>query len=212
MIKNRTNFQQPTPKVIYTNVSRTVLNNIEKNNAYNTNIRDSVSFKGLQINQANSSKEIKEIVNLFYDSIEHNLEPNKKPKFYDKILRKILTFPFVITSKGSTSIIETVKSENILIGGYSLNLFIADATSHLNFITLAPDVMKTKMGLEALKLMGKRICQTLENNNIKEMTCTTSSKNKPISNLLKRLKAEKKQLPFSEIEYKISLEQLKNIL
>lgn len=197
------------------NINRTVSNSI-KNETCTTydidNIRDLVSFKGLQVNQANSSKEIKELVNLFYDAMEHNLEPNKKARFFDKILRKILTFPFVIASKGPTSITETVKSGSKLIGGYSLNLDITNATSHLGFITLAPNVMKTKTGVEVLKLMWKRIYQALENNNIKEMTWTTNSKNKSINNLLKRLKAEKTQLPFSETKYKISLEQLKNIL
>lgn len=197
------------------NINRTVSNSI-KNETCTTydidNIRDLVSFKGLQVNQVNSSKEITELVNLFYDAIEHNLEPNKKTRFFDKILRKILTFPFVIASKGPTSITETVKSGSKLIGGYSLNLDITNATSHLGFITLAPNVMKTKTGVEVLKLMWKRIYQALENNNIKEMTWTTNSKNKSINNLLKRLKAEKTQLPFSETKYKISLEQLKNIL
>lgn len=213
MIKNITSFNLSNVKA--NNINRTVLNSM-KNETYTTyginNIKDSVSFKGLQVNQANSSKEIKELVNLFYDAIKHNLEPNKKTRFFDKILRKILTFPFVIASKGSTSVTETVKSGSKLIGGYSLSIDIANATSHLGFITLAPNVMKTKTGVEALKLMKKRICQILENNNIKEMTWTTNSKNKPINNLLKKLKVEKKQLPFSETEYKMSLEQLRNIL
>lgn len=210
MIRMITNFQNSSSKVIYTNVDRAVLNNREKNKNYNTNTtKDSVSFKGLCVNQANSSKEIKEIVNLFYEAIEHNLEPNKKIRFFDKMIRKMLTWPFVIGSKLSTSVTETVKSGNILVGGFSLNIDTANATSHLGFITLAPDFMKTKTGVEALNLMKKRICQILESNNIEEMTWTTNSRNKPINNLLKRLNAERKQLIFSESEYKISLEQLK---
>lgn len=213
MIKNITSFNLSNVKT--NNINRTVLNS-RKNETYTTydinNINDSISFRGLKVNQANSSKEIKELVNLFYDALEHNLEPNKKTRFFDKIFRKILTLPFVIASKGPTSVTETVKSGSKLIGGYSLNIYTANATSHLGFITLAPNVMKTKTGVEALKLMWEKICKTLENNNIKEMTCTTNSKNKPINNLLKKLKAERKQLPFSETEYKISLEQLKNIL
>lgn len=149
---------------------------------------------------------------MFYDALKHNIEPNKKNGFFDKIRRKILTFPFVTALKQPTSVTETVKSENRLIGGYSLSIDIANAKSHLGFITLAPEVMKTKTGIEALKLMGKRICQILENNNIKEMTWSTNSKNKPINNLLKRLKAEKNSFFLSETEYRISIERLKDIL
>ena len=137
------------------------------------------------------------------------MEQIKKTGFFDKILRKIISLPFVISSKLPTCVTETVKSENKLIGGYSLSIHVANATSHLGFITLAPDVIKTKTGVKALKLMGEKIYQTLEKNNIKEITWTTNQQNKPINNLLKRFKADKKQLPFSETEYKISIEQLK---
>lgn len=203
MIKNTTSFNLSNVKT--NNINRTILNS-RKNETYTTydinNIKDSVSFRGLQVNQANSSKEIKELVNLFLDAIEHNLEPNKKTRFFDRIFRKILTIPFVISSKVPTSVTETVKSGSKLIGGYSLSIDIVNATSHLGFITLAPNVMKTKTGVEALKLMWKRICQTLENNNIKEMTWTTNSKNKPINNLLKKLKAEKSNFLFPKLNIK----------
>lgn len=149
---------------------------------------------------------------MFYDSLEHNLDPNKKTRFFDKFLRKILTYPFVITSKHTTSVTETVKSGDKLLGGYSLNLSVANSTSHLGFITLARDVMRTKTGVEVLKLIAERICKTLENNGIKEMTWTTNAKNKHINNLLKRLKPEKKRVILSETEYRISLEQLKTLL
>lgn len=211
MINNITNIHHPNYN-IYTNVERTVLSNTGKNkpcNSYGINVSDTVSFSGLRVNQAHSSKEIKEIVNLFYESLRHNIEPNKKPMFFDKILRKILTYPFIVAAKQPTSVTEVVKSGDKLVGGYSLNLDIGSSTSHLNFMTLAPDAMKTGTGAEALKLIAKRICQILENAGIKEMTWSTNANNKPINNLLKRLNPEKKQVFLSETKYKISLEQLK---
>ena len=215
MIRNIPNFYKPNSKTIYTNVDQTVLCSIGKNKPCSSsgfNFNDSISFSGLQVNQAKSTKEIKEIVNLFYNSLKHNIEPDKKTRFFDKVIRKILINTLVMTSKLPTSVTEIVKSGEKLVGGYSLSTDILNSTSHLSFITLAPDFMKTKTGVEALKLMAKRICQTLENNSIKEMTWTTNAKNKPINNLLKRLKPEKKRVILSETEYKVSLEQLKNVL
>lgn len=190
------------------------INGIKNYDNYNIlNTKDSIAFKGLHVERAQAYKEIKELVNLFYAAMKHNLEPNSKmPGFIDKIIRDILTLPFVLAAKQPTSITEVVKSGNKLVGGYSLGI-VENKTAHLGFIVLAPDVMKTKTGVETLKLMGKRICKALESNYIEEMTWTSNAKNIPISNLLKRLKAVKKrQLPYSETEYIISLEQLKNAL
>ena len=190
------------------------INNNKNYNNYNTlNPKDTVTFTGLQVKRAQSYKEVKELVNLFYDALKHNIEPNSKQLgFIDKIIRNISTIPFVLTAKHPKSITEAVKSGDKLIGGYSLNI-VENETSHLGFITLAPEVMKTKTGIETLKLMGKRICEALESNNIDEMTWTTNARNTPINNLLKRLNAaEKERLAFSETEYIISLEQLKKHL
>ena len=214
MISNIINLRQPIYKTVYPGLARTERNNTAKNKPYNnydTNITNTVSFNGLRVNHAKSHEEIKEIVNLFYDALKHNIKPNKK-LFFEKILRRILTYPFVINSKLPTTYTETVKSGDKLVGGYSLNIDILNSTSHLNFMTLTPDVMKTKTGAETLKLMAKRICQNLENNCIKEMTWSTNSKNKPMNNLLKRLSPEKNGTTFTETKYKISLEQLKNVL
>lgn len=190
---------------------------INKNKYYNNynigNSKDTISFKGMQVNKVNSSKEIKELVNLFYDALEHNLEPNsKKLGFISRIIKYISTLPILITTKLPGAVNEVVKSGNKIVGGFSLNIDKTGNTAHLGFLTITPDVVKTKTGVEALKLMGKRICSTLDSNKINEMTCTTNSRNKPINNLLKKLKADKiKELPFGENEYIISLDRLKTI-
>ena len=83
------------------------------------------------------------------------------------------------------------------------------SSAHLGFITLAPEYIRTKAGIEALKKLGKRIYENANANNVKELTWTTNSKNKNINNLLKRLGAEKvKEIALGEAEYKISINDL----
>lgn len=183
-------------------------------NNYNlsTNNKDTISFTGLRVSQAKTTQEIRTLGNLFFDALKHNLEPHSKtPKIIEKITRHIATYPLILVAKQPSSITEMINYENKLAGGYSMNLDLVNHTAHLGFITLAPDLVKTKKGLESLKLMGKRICQNLEVDNIKELTFTTNSKNKFINNLLKKIGAAKVKKFFSETEYKISFDQLKEI-
>lgn len=186
-----------------------------KNNFNTTllNKSDSVAFTGLRVSQVQLTNDIKELVNLFYTAVKHNVEPNSKiPKFVDNIRRRILTYPFVKVAKQPNSITESIKQGDKLVGGYSITLDRAKSTAHLGFMTLAPDVIKTKTGVDTLFLIGKRICENLEHNNIKEITLTTNSKNVQINNLLKRLDAQKVSQFFSESEYKISVKQFKENL
>lgn len=117
--------------------------------------------------------------------------------------------PFSISSKQPNSITEVIEKENKLIGGYSMSINPLKSSAHLGFITLAPEYIRTKAGIEALKKLGTRIYENANANNVKELTWTTNSKNKNINNLLKRLGAEKvKEIALGEAEYKISINDL----
>ena len=172
--------------------------------------QDRLSFTGTIIKRINSKDEIKKILDLFYDSLVYNLEPNKtQSKFLRKIDRYISMLPFSIASKQPNSITEVIEKENQLIGGYSMNINPLKSSAHLGFITLAPEYIRTKSGIEALKKLGIRIYENANANNVKELTWTTNSKNKNINNLLKRLGAEKvKEIALGEAEYKISINDL----
>lgn len=189
------------------------INNTPKSNNYKTYIpipQDRLSFTGIIIKRINSKDEIKKILDLFYDSLVYNLEPNKtKSKFLRKIDRFISMLPFSISSKQPNSITEVIEKENKLIGGYSMSINPLKSSAHLGFITLAPEYIRTKAGIEALKKLGTRIYENANANNVKELTWTTNSKNKNINNLLKRLGAEKvKEIALGEAEYKISINDL----
>ena len=193
------------------------INNTPTSNNYKTYTpisQDRLSFTGTIIKRINSKDEIKKILDLFYDSLIYNLEPNKtQSKFLRKIDRYISMLPFSIASKQPNSITEVIEKENKLIGGYSMSINPLKSSAHLGFITLAPEYIRTKAGIEALKKLGIRIYENANANNVKELTWTTNSKNKNINNLLKRLGAEKvKELALGEAEYKISINDLRKKL
>ncbi len=174
---------------------------------------DVVSFTGIMVRPVKDKTEIKELVNLFYDTFKSNMAPKSKSfKFLEKIERYICTLPFMASAQKPCNITEMVKLGNKLTGGYSMTLNNADSTAHIGFITLAPEFMRTRTGVNTLKMIGQRICQNLELNNIKEFTWTTNLNNKPINRLLKRFNAEKVRQFCSECEYKISVDKFKSKL
>ena len=163
------------------------INSIAKTNAINSSSArfsnfqkstDTVSFTGISVRPVKNNEEIKELVNTFYDALKHNLEPNSKScKFIEKIDRFIATLPFITSAKQPGCITEVIKSGGNLAGGYSISINAANSSAHIGFLTLAPEYIKTRTGIGFLKMIGKRICQNLEINNIKNLTWTTNSKN-----------------------------------
>ncbi len=201
-------------KIINKNFTPAKINNFSR--SYNTKKtsaipQDKISFRGTIIKRVQSKEEIKEVLDLFYNSLKHNLEPNKKtPKFLEKIDRYLSLLPFSIASRQPNCITEVVKNENKLAGGYSMIVNSENCTAHIGFITLAPEYIKTKSGIEVLKNIGRRIYENANLNNVKEITLTTNSKNKSINNLLKRLGAEKvNEIVLGETKYKISMNFIK---
>lgn len=175
-------------------------------------MQDKVSFTGTIIRPVKDRTEIKELVNFFYDSVKHNLDPGKKSTFLDKISKYLAIKEFSFTTKLPGNITEVVKSENKIAGGYSMSIN-KDSTAHLGFMTLVPEFMRTKTGIEILKGMGKRICENAELNNVETLTWTTNKRNRPINLLLRRIGAEKtRNFAFGESEYKISIKDLKKRL
>lgn len=175
--------------------------------------KDTVSFTGIIVRPVKNENEIKEIVNLFYNSVKHNLEPNNKTSLWlNKIDRYFSTMPFIAGAKSPKSITEIIKNETNLVGGYSMVVNHEKSSAHISFLTLAPQYMKTKSGLNILKSIAKRICQNADINNVNELTWTTNSKNKPITRMLQRFPVQKKWTIAGESEYKISLKDFKNTL
>ena len=192
-------------KIINKNFTPAKINNFSR--SYNTKKtsaipQDKISFSGTIIKRVQSKEEIKEVLDLFYNSLKHNLEPNKKtPKFLEKIDRYLSLLPFSIASRQPNCITEVVKNENKLAGGYSMIVNSENCTAHIGFITLAPEYIKTKSGIEVLKNIGRRIYENANLNNVKEITLTTNSSAEKVNEIV-----------LGETKYKISINNLKNNL
>ncbi len=171
---------------------------------------DSILFDQLHVCLAWSTKDIKQVINLFHDSLLHNLKPGTKLSgFIQKMQRYFSISPFLHFAKRPGSLTESIKLGDKIVGGYSINLDKSHSTAALGFIAISQDVMRTKTGNDVLKLIAKRISKNLELNNIEELTWTTNSKNIQINNLLKRFEAQEVRRFWSVTEYKITLEQFK---
>lgn len=171
-----------------------------------------ISFTGAIIEPA-SPKEVKELANIFYSTFKHNVAPNKKEfKLFEKIDRYLSTKPFIKIAELSNVLTETAKIDEKIAGGYSMTV-MPDKTAHLNFITLSPELVRTKTGISVLKDIGKRIFDTAVINDVEVITYTTNTKNKPINSLLERFSPVKiRDIAFGESEYAIPLQKIEEVL
>ena len=106
-------------KIINKNFTPAKINNFSS--SYNTKKtsaipQDKISFSGTIIKRVQSKEEIKEVLDLFYNSLKHNLEPNKKtPKFLEKIDRYLSLLPFCsLAIESKSDLVKTFKKR----GGY----------------------------------------------------------------------------------------------
>ncbi len=204
----RINIQNP----LISKTSNINQDKIPQISSHHNAMSDKVAFSGTIIRPVKDNIEINELVDLFFNALKHNLEPGKKLTFFDKIGKFIAKKEFSIATKLPNSITEVVKAENKLAGGYSITVN-KDATAHLGFITLSPEFMKTRTGIEILKGMGRRICENAELNNVETLTWTTNERNKPVNLLLKRIGAHKtRNILMGESEYQVSIRDLKKKL
>lgn len=192
--------------------------NTNRNLSYSKNSlpltpKDNMTFTGTIIRPVKNHAETKELVNLFYDSFKHNISTHKNTSgLLEKLDRYLCTFPFLTVAKKESSVTEIVKSENKLVGGYSMNISPIYSSAHIGFITIGKEYMKTKTGIEILKTIGKRIYENAAINNVRELTWTTNSRNKQINRLLKRFEPDNVRKIASETEYKITLEKFRSKL
>lgn len=105
-----------------------------------------------------------------FDLFKHNINTHQnKFGLLEKLDRYLCTLPFLTIAKKASSITEIVKSENKLVGGYSMNISPIYSSAHIGFITISKEYMKTKTGIDILKAIGKRICENAVINNVKEL-------------------------------------------
>lgn len=204
----RINIQNPLISKT-SNINQDKISQISK---HHNAMSDKVAFSGTIIRPVKDNIEIKELVDLFFNAVKHNLEPGKKNTFFDKIGSYIAKKEFFMLAKLPNTIIEVVKSDNKIAGGYAISIN-DDATAYLGFMTLGQDFMKTRTGIEILKEMGRRICENAELNNVETLTWTTNERNKPVNLLLKRIGAHKtRNILMGESEYQVSIRDLKKKL
>lgn len=138
--------QEKSMLTISTNKS-IIKTNTKRNLSYSKNLltkQDNLTFTGTIIRPVKNHSETKELVNLFYDSIKHNINTHKnKFGLLEKLDRYLCTFPFLTVAKKASSVTEIVKSENKLVGGYSMNISPIYSSAHIGFITISKEFVKT---------------------------------------------------------------------
>lgn len=178
---------------------------------------DTLSISAPVIKRLTDKKEINELADMFYnsviDSFAHNSKMTKNPlvKLIHNIQRKILTIPFKLGATSPNYIIESIKADGKLLGGYSMTV-AKDNTAFVNFMTLSPEVKGTKTSVNLLFTMGKRIADNAKVNNLEYISWTANTRNKKIISLLNRFNSEKKNLPLGEIQYKISVKDFSDTI
>lgn len=177
----------------------------------NTSCRDSVSFKGVILRRTASKEEIKELANLFYEAITHNVTPeNNKITFMDKLTKFLVTKIGAASASLPNCYTAIAKINGKTAGGFSVHTTKQPQTAHLSFMTLAPEFMHTKSGIETLKKMGLEICKFAQKKDIHYLTFTTNQSNRRINLLLRRFNPQKIKTCIGDAtEYKFVIADLK---
>lgn len=175
--------------------------------------KDMVSFKGSIIRPIVNKSEAKEIVLMFCKTVEANIDKSpQKQSFFGRILNNIACFPFIRASQSPNSITEIVKNNDKLVGGYSMIVNMEKSSAHIGFITLSPELQRTKSGFKILLDLAERISLNSELNKIKEITWTCNQSNELAHRLLGRFNAEKVKSFANETEYRIDIKDFQDAL
>lgn len=195
-----------------------VVNNVTPSNLLS---KDKVSFGNnpIKIILANNTESINSLVDLFYKSLYENisktstLKSNFLTKIIDKHIYKLQTVPFRVLAKNRNSINEIVEQNGQKLGGYSFTMNHKTKSAHINFLTIAPEIKRTKTSIKTLKLMANRIYSNAKLNKMEHLTWTTSKNNTQAMRLFSRLNPQQTKIYLNrECEYKIDLETFKSAI
>ena len=183
------------------NISHTQ-NTINLNRLSASNVRFSknnncVNFNGLnhKIQTTTDSKEIKELIRIFQNSLEMNIDGkiSQPSKYYivrkfQHFVKRLSALPFEFTAKQPDAITEIVKnSDNKIIGGFSTVTDTSRKSLYIGFLTIAPEYKYTKSFQQILKTMGEEIKTIAENLNLKKISWSTNKNNKHFLKFIKRI-------------------------
>ena len=195
-----------------------VVNNVTPSNLLS---KDKVSFGNnpIKIILANNTESINSLVDLFYKSLYENisktstLKSNFLTKIIDTHIYKLQTVPFRVLAKNRNSINEIVEQNGQKLGGYSFTMNHKTKSAHINFLTIAPEIKRTKTSIKTLKLMANRIYSNAKFNKMEHLTWTTSKNNTQAMRLFSRLNPQQTKIYLNrECEYKIDLETFKSAI
>ena len=202
-------------------ISPIQLTSSKSNKTTNVQSFDEVAFKGVpKLVQTKNKAEIKELVDLFYNSYAHtvreteDIQQNWFQRFFNKISSKIGKSITIATSQDTDSITTIAKStDGKIVGGYSMYLDKEETNAVVDFLTLAPELKGTKKGIKLLFQMGEEIHNVLQKEGISEIIWCTEAKNQNASRLFDRLNpCPKYQNPIFNQENYIYTSDLKLIL
>ena len=203
-------------------ITQKIFSNIKTNLTDKTfpfvpNKADEGSFTTPFIKRLKNRKEINELVNRFIDSFtcgcgNITTKPKGLEKIFNIIERKFLSIPFKISIFSNNCICEGIKSNGKIQAGYVLSIDKIEQISRINFLTIAPDIKKTKQSAKMLINMAKRIEEHSRANNCKYVCWSANKNNDDIQRIIRQLPVKEKKLALGEKAYLIKLEDFENIL
>ncbi len=198
------------------NISTSRINNIklQANTPPKFNsTKDSVAFTGIVIRPYKTLDEVDSIARTFCDLMRETVTPGREPIWLDRLTAWLASYTGRRKAKHANCITEIATANDKIAGGYMLMLDPKGKNAYVDIMTLTPEVIKTRTGVEILKGFAKNICAHAEEKGMKTITWSTSDENKPINLLLRRFGAERgKRMMGSTYNYTISVEKFKNKL
>lgn len=182
---------------------------------------DVISFSGLCLSKTNNKGEIKELIDLLYDSYRHSMLQGKTinqnwfQRTYDKINAFIGKKLMYITARTEDSVVGVIKdSQKKIQGGYSMFFDNEESIAIMNFITLSPQLKHSKTSKNLLFQMCEDIYNQARKNKIFEIVWVKEKNNKTAQKLFEKLNPyEKYKQPlFNEQECVIFVDDIPKIL
>lgn len=190
--------------------------------SFNFQNKDNISFSGFthNVQKTTDSNEIKELIKIFQNSLEININGklSQPSKFYvirkfKDFMKKLSTLPYEFTAKQPDAITEIVKNNNKIVGGFSTITDTTQSSLYIGLLTVAPEYKNTKNLRLILKTMGEEIKNIAEKLNLKKISWSVNDKNRPVLNLIKRFKNTNKTfLNNTENIYTVNLQDFANAL
>lgn len=197
-----------TPKLVQnikTNISPHKFLKYEKS-------KDIIDFSQPVIMSVKHKKDFFTLVNMFANSYSNlSTKPqNNFAKIFEGIEKRKLQVEIIISRflNSYGNITEVVKQKNKILGGFMMTCDYLEGSAYIDFLTLAPEVKKTKIGAKSLLNIAQRIHKHAKDNYIDTITWMVEPSNKDGAQLFGKFPAKTD----NGLLYHISVEDFGNVI